>query len=72
MTAFLHGIESNKKIIFSKSKIRNKNPRHLFLDFLLLFDIAVETFGKKNNLVKFELSKVIFLSPEHPDFGSKF
>ena len=43
---FLHGTE-NKKIIFSRSKIRNKNPRHVFLDFILLFNNAVEKFGKK-------------------------
>ena len=47
MTAFLHGIESIKKIIFSRSKIRNKNPRKVFLDFILLFNIAMEKFGKK-------------------------
>ena len=37
----------HKKIIFSRSKIRNKNPRHVFLDFILLFNTAVEKFGKK-------------------------
>ena len=38
---FLHGTE-NRKIIFSRSKIRNKNPRHVFSDFILFFNIAVE------------------------------
>ena len=33
--------------IFSKSKIRNKNPRHVFLDFILFFNITVKKFGKK-------------------------
>ena len=49
MTAFfLHGTENIKKIISSRSKIRNKNPGHAFLDFILFFNIAVEKFGKKS------------------------
>ena len=56
--------------IFSRTKNRNKNPGHFFLDFTLFFNIAVEKFGK-NILVKLELSKEIFLSKEYPDFGSK-
>ena len=36
-----------KKIIFSRSKTRNKNPGRFFLDFILFFNIAVEKFGKK-------------------------
>ena len=44
---FLHGTEHTQKIIFSRSKNRNKNPRHVFLDFILLFNIAVVKFGKK-------------------------
>ena len=32
------------KIIFSKSKSRNKIPGHVFLDFILLFHNAVEKF----------------------------
>ena len=51
----------HKKVIFSRSKIRNKNPGHVFLDFILFFNIAVEKFGKKFNLVKLELSKEIFV-----------
>ena len=53
MTAFFAWHRKHKKIVFSRSKIRNKNPGHVFLDFILLlfFDIAVEKFGKKNNLV---------------------
>ena len=43
---FLHGTE-NKKILFSRSKTRNKNPGHIFLDFILFFNIAVEKLGKK-------------------------
>ena len=47
MTAFLHRTE-NTKNIFSRSKSRNKNPGHVFfLNFILLFNIAVEKFGKK-------------------------
>ena len=37
----------HKKIIFSRSKIRNKKRGHFFLDFILFFNIAVEKFGKK-------------------------
>ena len=44
---FMHGTENIKKTIFSRSKIRNKECRHVFLDFILLFNIAVEKFGKK-------------------------
>ena len=51
----------HKKVIFSRSKIRNKNPGHVFLDFILFFNIAVEKFGKKFNMVKLELSKEIFV-----------
>ena len=69
-TVFLHGTENNK-IIFSRSRNRNKNPGHVFLDFILFFNIAVEKFGKKTNLVKLELLKEIFLTPEYPDFGAK-
>ena len=67
---FMHGTENIKKTILSRSKIRNKCG-HVFLDFILFFNIAVEKFGKKSNLVKLELSKETFLSPEYPDFGSK-
>ena len=37
MTAcFLHGTESTKKFINSRSKIRNKNPRHAFYRFYIV------------------------------------
>ena len=36
-----------KKIIFSRSKVINKNPRHFFVDFILFFKVAVEKFGEK-------------------------
>ena len=62
----------NTKNFFSRSKSRNSNPGHVFLDFIVLFNIAVEKFGKKNNLVKLKLSKEIVLSPEYVNFGSKF
>ena len=42
---FMHGTE-NKKTFFSSSKIRNKKHGHVFLDFILFFNIAVEKFGK--------------------------
>ena len=35
---FLRGIENIKKNIFSRSKTRNKNPGHVFLDFILFFN----------------------------------
>ena len=44
---FVFHSTENKKIIFSRSKIRIKNPGHVFLDFILFFNIAVEKFGKK-------------------------
>ena len=47
MTAFFVWLRKHEKIIFSRSKIRNKNPGLVFLDFILFFDIAVETFGKE-------------------------
>ena len=56
--------------IFSRTKNRNKNPGHVFLDFTLFFNIAVEKFGKFF-FVKLELSSEIFLNTEYPDFGSK-
>ena len=43
---FLYGTE-NTKNIFSRSKSKNKNPGHVFLDFILFFNIAVEKFGEK-------------------------
>ena len=62
----------HKKIIFSRSKIINKNPGHVFLDFILSFTITVEKFGKKIIWSSWSSQKKIFLSPEYPDFGSKF
>ena len=42
-----HGTENIKKTIFLRSKIRNKKRGHVYLDFILFFNIAVEKFGKK-------------------------
>ena len=57
------------------TKAKEASSRHEVrlapLDTNPVFNIAVEKFNKKN-LVKLELSKEIFLSPEYPDFGSKF
>ena len=44
---FLHGTENIKKLFSLRSNIRNKNPGHVFSDFILFFNIAVEKFGKK-------------------------
>ena len=44
---FMHGTEKQKKTIFSRSKIKNKKRGHVFLDFILFFNITVEKFGKK-------------------------
>ena len=55
---FLQGTEN--KNIFSRSKIRNKNPRHVFLDFILLFNIAVEKFGRKMILQSWSSRKRFF------------
>ena len=47
MTAFFAWRRKHLKIISPKSKSRNKNPEHVFVDFILFFNIAVEKFGKK-------------------------
>ena len=47
MAAFFAWHRKHKKIIHSRSKIRNKNPGHVILDFILFLNIAVEKFGKK-------------------------
>ena len=44
---FLYMVQKTQKNIFSRSEIRNKNPRRVFLDFILFFNIAVEKFRKK-------------------------
>ena len=44
---FLAWHRKHKKIIFSRSKTRNKNLGYIFLDFILFFNVAVEKFGKK-------------------------
>ena len=73
MTAFLCIAQKTLKKLFSQDlKLETKNASTFFLDFILFFNIAVEKLGKKSNLVKLELSKEIFLSPEYPDFGSKY
>ena len=59
---FMHGTENIKKL-FSQDLIRNKNPDQVFLDFILFLDLI---------LLRLELSKEIFLSPEYLDFGFKF
>ena len=46
MTAFLCMAQKTKNI-FSRSKIRNKKCGQVFLDFILLFNIAVENLVKK-------------------------
>ena len=72
MTAFFAWHRKHKGNIFSRSKIRNKNPMQVFLDFILFFNITVEIFGKKIIWSSLEPSKKIFLSTEYSDFGSKF
>ena len=69
---FMHGTENIKKLFSQDLKLETKNMGTFFLDFILFFNIALEKLGKKSNLVKLELSKEIFLSPEYPDFGSKY
>ena len=50
MTASFLPLHRNyKKVIFSRSKIRKKNPVDVFLDFVLFFNIGVEKFGKKSS-----------------------
>ena len=47
MTAFFAWHRKHKKIIHARSKIKDKNPGHVILDFILFLNIAVEKFGKK-------------------------
>ena len=35
------------KFIYSRSKIRNRNPGSVFFDFILLFNVPIEKFSKK-------------------------
>ena len=46
MTTFFCMAQKTQNI-FSRSKSKNKNPGHVFLDFILFFNIAVEKFGEK-------------------------
>ena len=46
-TDFFAWHRKHNKIIFSRSRNRDKNPGHASLDFILFFNIAVEKFGKK-------------------------
>ena len=71
MTAFFAWHRKHKKIIFSRSKTRDKNPVHIFLDFILFFNIAVQKFDKKIVWSSWN-SQEFFLSPEYPPFRSKF
>ena len=43
---FWHGTKSIKKL-FSQDLKLSKNPGHVFLNFILFFDIAVDKFGNK-------------------------
>ena len=48
MTAFyMHDTENIKKLFSQDLKLEKKNAGTFFLDFTLLFNIAVEKFGKK-------------------------
>ena len=62
---FLAGHRKHK-IIYSRSKIRNKNPG---LVFWILYCSLISQWKNlaKNNLVKLELPKEISLSPEYPN-----
>ena len=53
MTAFFAWHRKHKKKKkFSRSKIRNKNPGHVFLNFVLFFSIAMEKFDLKVGALK--------------------
>ena len=53
MTAFFAWHRKHKrKNKFSRSKIRNKNPGHVFLNFVLFFNIAMEKFDLKVGALK--------------------
>ena len=47
MVSIFYMTQKTQKNYFSRSKNRNKNPGHVFLEFILIFKIAVEKFGKK-------------------------
>ena len=61
-------VQKHKAIILSGSQ----KPQALFLDFMLFFNIAVQRFGKKNKLVKFELPKRFIEAQNIPISGPNY
>ena len=68
---FLHGTE-NIKIFFSQDLKLETQISSTFFRFYIALKYHSGKTRQKNNLVKLELSKEIFLSQEYPDFGPKF
>ena len=65
MTAFFFAwYRKQKKNIFLRSESRNKNLGHFFKFFSCSLILLWKN-SEKNNLVKMELLKEIFLSPEY-------
>ena len=71
MTAFFCMAQKTKKLFSQDLKLETKIPG-TFLKILYCSLISQWKDSIKNNLVKLELSEEILLSPEYPDFGSKF
>ena len=68
---FLHGTENIKKNFSQDLKLETQISSTFFRFYIALKYHSGKT-RQKNNLVKLELSKEIFLSQEYPDFGPKF
>ena len=64
--------QKTQKIFSQDLKVETKIPGTFFFKFYIALSYGNGKIREKNNLVKLELSKEIFLSPEYPDFGSRF
>ena len=71
MTAFFCMAQKTKKLFSQDLKLETKIPGTFFK---ILYCSLISQWKDliKNDLVKLELSKDNFLSPEYPAFGSKF
>ena len=56
---FMHGTENIKKLFSQDLKLQTKNA-HVFLDFILFFNIAVEKLGKKVIWSSWSSRKIFF------------
>ena len=72
MTAFFAWYREHKKFIFSRSKIRDKNPGDTFLDFKFFFNIAMESVGKNIIWSSWSSQKRFFQAHNIPVLGPNF